>query len=196
MHVHDTWKTAFKIKFSLFEWMVMPARLTNAPTTFMRVINYIFRPHLGNIVVIYLDDIQIFNKTWIEHMHRVGQVFQIIKERKLKVKENKSFFGQQSIQYLGFTIDQKRIHPNASHIQSLAQWPVHTSTTQLKSFMGGINYYCKFVSQFSQWARLIHQLANTKKFQWSPDDDRNFARVKQVLCSTPILRLPDLQQPF
>ena len=64
----DVWKTTFKTKFSLYEWKAMPFGLTNAPTTFMRLINGIFRQHLGNIVVIYLDDILIFSKTWDDHM--------------------------------------------------------------------------------------------------------------------------------
>jgi len=71
MHASDTWKTAFKTKFGIFEWLVMPFRLTNAPTTFMRFINDVFRAHLGKFVVIYLDDNLIFNKSWEDHLQRV-----------------------------------------------------------------------------------------------------------------------------
>ena len=61
MNPNDVWKTAFKTKCGLYEWKAMPFGLTNAPATFMRLINDIFRPHLGRMVVIYLDDILIFN---------------------------------------------------------------------------------------------------------------------------------------
>jgi len=71
MNPDDVWKTAFKTKFRLYEWKVMPFGLTNAPTTFMRLINHIFRDHLGHIVVIYLDDILIFSKTWDTHLQHV-----------------------------------------------------------------------------------------------------------------------------
>jgi hypothetical protein len=83
MNPTDVWKTTFKTKFGLFEWKVMPFGLTNAPTTFMRVINDIFRPLLGRIVVIYLDDILIFNKSWEAHLQHVRQVLELLQEHKL-----------------------------------------------------------------------------------------------------------------
>ena len=72
MNPDDVWKTTFKTKFGLYELKAMPFGLTNALATFMRLINDIFRPHLGRIVVvIYLDDILIFSDTWDAHMQHV-----------------------------------------------------------------------------------------------------------------------------
>ena len=94
MNPYDVWKTTFKTKFGLYECKVMPFRLTNAPTTFMRLINDIFRDHLGRMVVTYLDDILIFSKTWDTHLQHVRHIFQLLREHNLQVKENKSYFGQ------------------------------------------------------------------------------------------------------
>ena len=71
MNPEDIWKKMFKTKFVLFEWKVMPFDLTNAPATFMRLINDIFREHLGRFLVIYFDDILIFSRTWDTHMQHV-----------------------------------------------------------------------------------------------------------------------------
>ena len=71
MNLDDVWKTTFKTKFGIYEWKVMPFGLTNAPATFMRLINDIFRLHLGHMVVIYFDDILIFSHTWDAHMQHV-----------------------------------------------------------------------------------------------------------------------------
>ena len=72
MNPDDVWMITFKTKFGLYEWkVIMPFGLTNAPATFMRLINDIFRNHLGHIVVIYLDDILIVSKTWDTHLQHV-----------------------------------------------------------------------------------------------------------------------------
>jgi hypothetical protein len=78
----------FQNKVWAFEWLVMPFGLTNAPTTFMRLINDIFRPHLGKFVVIYLDDILVFSKSWEEHLQHVCNVLELLRAHKLQVKEN------------------------------------------------------------------------------------------------------------
>jgi hypothetical protein len=64
----DAWKTAFKTKHGFFEWLVMLFEICNAPTTFMCVMNGIFRPFLDDFVIVYLDDILIFSGTWDEHV--------------------------------------------------------------------------------------------------------------------------------
>ena len=67
----DVWKTAFKAKEGLFEWLVMTFGLTNAPTTFMRMMDDILRPLNNSFVVVCLDDILIFSQTWEENLHHI-----------------------------------------------------------------------------------------------------------------------------
>jgi len=145
MNPKDIWKKMFKTKFVLFERKVMPFDLTNTPATFMRLINDIFREHLGQFLVIYFDDILIFSWTWDTHMQHVQQVLQILQEHKLQDKEKKSYFRQTSVPYLGFVVSSEGIQPNPPRIQALKRWPLSPSAKELKIFFGGINFYRKFI---------------------------------------------------
>eukprot|EP00253_Pinus_taeda_P007128 PITA_07128 len=105
-------------------------------------------------------------------------------------------FWTNTVQYLGFIIDNKGVRPDPSRVQALAQWPAPSSAHDLKSFMGGINFYRNFVSHFSQLARPLHQLSHQAKFIWDAESEQHFAQIKSALCSAPVLRFPDMNQPF
>ena len=73
----DVWKTTFKTKQGLFEWLVMPFGSYNTPTTFMRVMNVVFRPLIDDFVIVYLDNILVFSRTWEDHVKHVRIFFEI-----------------------------------------------------------------------------------------------------------------------
>ena len=95
----DVWKTNLKSKEGIFEWLVMPFGLTNSPPTFMRMMDDILRPFTNTFVVVYLDEILIYNKTWEEHLQHIQQVLHTLRQHKLYANLEKCPFNMDRVHY-------------------------------------------------------------------------------------------------
>jgi hypothetical protein len=173
--------------------------LDNAPTTFMRMMDDILWPFTNYFVVVYLDDILIFNKNWVEHLQHIQQVLHTLRQHKLYANLEKCSFGMNKVQYLGYIVDEHGVHVDPAKIQVIHDWPAPTTLTELQSFLGLANFYRRFMLGFSHIAWALSQVTRgggKEKFVWGQSQQKVFDDLKQHLCSTPVLSLPDLQQPF
>jgi hypothetical protein len=147
----------------------MPFVLINAPTTFMRLMDDVLRPFTNSFVVVYLDDILIFSRTWEEHMQHIQQVLSTMRQHKLYSNLGKCSFGMNKVQYLSYIVDEHGVHVHPTNIQVIRDWPAPTTLTDLRSFLGLEKFYRWFVLGFYHIAWALSQVTKgggRAKFMW------------------------------
>ncbi|GJZ70928.1 putative reverse transcriptase domain-containing protein [Tanacetum coccineum] len=151
--------------------------LTNAPAVFMDLMNRVYNPYLDKFVIVFIDDILIYSKSKEEHSEHLKIILDLLKKEKLYAKFLKCDFWLESVQFLGH--------------------PAPTSPTEVRQFMGLADYYRRFIKGFSLIAKLLTKLTQkNKKFEWGADEDEAFQKLKQDLCTAPILALPEGPDDF
>ncbi|KAK1608591.1 hypothetical protein QYE76_032264 [Lolium multiflorum] len=189
--------TAFKTKLGLYEWLVMPFGLSNAPSTFMRLMNHILRPLIGKSVVVYFDDILIYSKNLEDHVQHVREVLCILRHEKLFANLPKCHFAQNKLVFLGFVVSANGIEVDSSKVEAIHNWPTPTNVGQVRSFHGLAGFYRRFVKDFSTIACPLNEL--TKKnvpFVWGKAQQKAFDELKKRLTEAPLLALPDFAKTF
>jgi hypothetical protein len=195
----NVWKIAFKSKEGLFEWLVIPFGLTNAPDAFMQMMDDILRPFTKSFVVVYLDDLQIFIKTWEDHLEHIQQVLGTLWQHKLYANLEKCSFGMKTIQYFGYIMDEKGVHVDLSKIQVIHDLPTPKTMTEIHNFFGLAKFYRWFVLGFSHITWSLVQVikdGTTNNVSWSSPQQKSFEDLQSCLYSAPVLILSYLQQPF
>ncbi|CAA0841587.1 Uncharacterized mitochondrial protein AtMg00860, partial [Striga hermonthica] len=192
----DEWKTAFKIREGLFEWMVIPFGLSNASSTFMRVMNQGLRDFIGKSVVVYFDDILIYRRMMGEHLQHVREVLLVLRAESFFAAPRKCFFLVDSVLFLGFVISAEGIRVDEGKVAAIRDWPSPTTFTEARSFHGLASFYRRFISHFSTITAPITDCLTGKSFVWTPAAEDAFALIKSKLTSAPVLILPYFSKTF
>ena len=167
MRSGDEWKTAFKTKQGLYEWLVMPFGLSNAPSTFMRLMNQVLKPFIGHFVVVYFDDILVYSRDEQDYKRHLRQVFQVLREQKLYAKMEKCEFFTSQLTFLGYVVSAKGIQVDPSMVEAVQSWPVPKSVTEVRSFHGLISFYRRFIKDFSSLMAPITECMKRGSFEWT-----------------------------
>ncbi|OMO55704.1 reverse transcriptase [Corchorus capsularis] len=192
----DISKTAFRTSDGHFEFQVIPFDLTNAPSTFQSAMNDLFRPFLRRFVLVFFDDILVYNKSLEEHLTHLQQVLNLLLEQQFYAKLSKCSFAQSSIDYLEHIISDQGVQVDPSKIEAVMAWPQPSNVKSLRGFLGLTGYYRKFVAHYATIAAPLTDLLKSKAFHWTQSASDVFEKLKQALTSTPCLALPDFSKPF
>ena len=141
VHPDDRHKTAFTTPMVLYEYNRMPFGLCNVPGTFQRLMQMIFREGLLQILLVYLDDIIVYSGTIADHLKRLEQVFQKLREHGLKIEGEKCHFFQSRVKYLGHVVSAEGMATDPAKTEAVLQWPTPRTLKDLRSFLGFASYY-------------------------------------------------------
>lgn len=193
----DIEKTAFRTRYGSFEFLVLPFGLTNAPPTFMRLMNSIFHKYLDQFLIIYLDDILIYSKNEPDHLRHIKIVLQLLRDHQLFINKEKCEFCVDQIEFVGHIVTSTGIKVDPNKVTAIKTWPIPRNSTAIRSFLGAAGFYRKFIHNFSEIAAPLTDLTkDNRDFIWTSQHQAAFVTLKDCLASAPVLRLPDFTLPF
>jgi hypothetical protein len=186
----EKWKIAFRTRFGLYEWNVMPFGLSNASSAFQRYINWVLRNILDDFVTAYADDILIYSSgNFEDHRQKVQNILQKLINAGLQANIQKSEFEIYEIKYLGYIINsEKGIFIDPEKIRAIKNWAVSTNVKAVQSFIGFANFYRMFIPTYSDIIRpLVNLTKKNKKFYWNEKCNEAFEKLKELMITGLIL---------
>ena len=193
----DVQKTAFRTHEGLYEFMVLPFGLTNAPAAFQREMQAIF-DHLP-FVLVYLDDILVFSSSKEVHQGHLRKVLELLKEHKLYAKLSKCSFFDEEAKFLGHTVSKGGIHTDPDKISTIVNWPAPTNVTEMKQFLGLGNHLKRFIKDYSLLTMPLNDLtkpSDAYDFSSNAVAQQAFAKVKIAMSTAPVLAIADEHKPY
>ena len=214
----DKAKTAFVTPLGFWEFNRMPQGVTNAPSTFQRLMEKCMGDlHLKEVLV-FLDDLIIFSDTLEEHERRLLRVLHRLRDYGLKLSPEKCKFFQTSVRYLGHIVSEQGVETDPEKISALKSWPVPRTLKELRSFLGFAGYYRRFIQGYAEIAKPLNDLTkgyaptlrSTQKEsskpchdakqpfneRWTCQCQRSFETLIDRLTTGPVLRFANPKQPY
>ncbi|KAL0821502.1 hypothetical protein ABMA28_004966 [Loxostege sticticalis] len=170
----------------LFKYKRLVYGLASSPGIFQRIMSNLFKG-VPNVTV-FLDDILISNKCENTHTKTIEKVFQILKDHGLRIKKQKCQFFAKQVKYLGYVIDRNGVRVDPDKLEPIIQMTAPTTVSELKSFLGMVNFYGKFIKNLSLYvAPLFDLLKKNSKWSWGNKEQQVFEQVKGLLKGTEVL---------
>ena len=194
----DMEKTAFIFDRKSYEFKVMPFGLCNAPATCQRTMTTVFDDVLKKFVMVYLDDVIVYSRSFEEHITHVNEVFQRLSKANLRLNKEKCIFFRRELPFLGHIVNEKGILMDPKKVEAVRNMPAPKNIRQLRAFIGLVSYYRKFIKDFARIAAPLHELTKKSiRFVWAIDQQHAFEELKHCITSKPVLLdYPNFESKF
>ena len=192
----EEWKTAFRTRLGLYEYLVMPFGLANASSSFQNFINDVLRNNILDILVTaYVDGILVFSKTLKEHKQHVKTILSCLQAAGLQLDIDKCRFEVHETKYLGLIIQSASPVGHSGYFKidpvkasAIDTWESPKCVKDVQGFLGFANFYRHFIKDFVKLASLFTALTRKdKKFQWTPIEETAFQAIKKAFSGAPVL---------
>lgn len=179
----------------LFQYNRLPFGVSAAPSLFQRTMETLLRGLPG--VCLFLDDILVSGENDQQHLTNLSAVLQKLASAGMKLKPDKCFFMLQEVEYLGHKISAKGLEPIPEKVRAIVEAPAPRNVSQLKSFLGMLNYYAKFLPNLSTCLAPLYSLLQKKNhWSWGEKQRKAFEEAKTLLTSSSVLTHYDPSKPL
>ena len=188
----EVWKTAFATVYGTFQSNVMQQGDCNAPATFQRLMNTIFRDYIGIFLHIYLDDMFVYSETIADHEEHLRLTFEKLQHAHLFLMKDKCELYAKEIDCLGHMIDDQGLHADVDKMAQIRNWRTPRSSDEIARFNGLAQYLAQFMPNLSSYTGPLSSITRGGRgFNWRPIHSRCFEMIKAMACKYPILRPVD-----
>ncbi|XP_043916305.1 uncharacterized protein K02A2.6-like [Protopterus annectens] len=170
----------------LFQVNRLPFGVSSSPAIFQRIMEGL----VAGIpkVAVYLDDILLMGRNIREHLETLNEVLSRLREAGLRVKRSKCAFMATEAEFLGYKVDASGLHPLPNKVEAIQQAPAPTNVTELKAYLGLLNYYNRFLPNLSTLLAPLHKLLRKEaQWSWKKEQDRAFEQSKELMQSSEVL---------
>jgi RNase H-like domain found in reverse transcriptase/Reverse transcriptase (RNA-dependent DNA polymerase)/Integrase zinc binding domain len=203
----DRKKTAFSGPTGKYEFLRLPMGLKNSPAAFQRMLDDIFREDIGKRCFVYVDDIICFSNSFEQHLIDLDIILNKLDQANLKIQSEKCEWAKSELKYLGFVISSDGVKPDRSKLEIIEKIPFPENLKQLKSFLGMVNQYRKFIRDCSKILKPLNELTNiggfisknqSSQIKIEPNSEaiESFLKIKKCLMSADVLAFPDMNSPY
>ena len=194
----DRHKTAFSACGRLWEFKQLSFGMATAPSTFLRLVERALGHLPTSQLITYVDDSLLHSPTLQEHFHVLMLVLKAYRKAGMKLSPHKCFLFRSEVDYLGFTVSKDGLKCQQKALDIIRKWPLPQTKTQVRAFIGKLNYYKKFFRHLSQhckpWTDVMGKTSGPEEKSHlvvTPEMKASFEKLKQMLTSPPILAFPE-----
>ncbi|EFO89563.1 hypothetical protein CRE_22626 [Caenorhabditis remanei] len=192
----SSYKCGFITENKVYAYTHLPFGLKSAASYFQRALRTVLSG-LEEEVLVYIDDILVFSKTFEQHVISLRKVLQRFRDFNLKASPKKCEFAKKAITFLGHEIGKDSYSPDKANVAKITEFPVPSNVNEVRRFVGMAGFFRKFIPKFSEIAEPLTRLTRKElKFTWDSAQQAAFEKLRTALASEPILGFPDYDKPF